>query len=100
MWSFQTNHEPQFKTAQVPNPKIENLFATLPKGAKLDLMVPVTEESSKQYMVIHTHKGLFRYNCLHFVISSTLEILQRAMESVLQGVAIYIYIYTDHIFLT
>ena len=43
-------------------------------------------EASKQYVVISTHKGLFRYNRLPFGVSSAPAIFQRVMESHLQGI--------------
>ena len=51
------------------------------------------DEVSKQYTVINTHKGLFRYRRLPFGITSALAIFQRVMESLLQntpGVIVYI----------
>lgn len=65
------------KLDRYPIPKIEDLFAKLAGGkyfSKLDMsqayqQVPLDEES-KQYVVINTHKGLFRYNRLPFGIAS------------------------------
>ena len=51
------------------------------------------EEDSRKYVVINTHRGLFRYNRLPFGISSAPGIFQRVMESLLsgiQGVVVYI----------
>ena len=52
-----------------PIPKIEDLYATLGEGiefTKLDLSQAYQQleldEESKDYTVINTHKGLFRYN--------------------------------------
>ena len=44
------------------------------------------DEESKQYVVINTHKALFRYTCLPFGISSAPGIFQRVIESVLRGI--------------
>ena len=44
------------------------------------------EETSKQYLTINTHKGLFRYNRLPFGIKTAPSIWQRAMEQTLQGI--------------
>ena len=57
--------------------------------SKLDLahtyqQIPLPEES-KKFVVINTHKGLYRYNCLPFSISSASAIFQRMMEAILQG---------------
>ena len=94
------------KLDQYPIPKIEDPFATLSKGksfTKLDLsqayqQLPL-EEESKQFVVINTTKGLFRYNRLPFGISSAPGIFQRVIENVLKdipGVVAYI----DDILLT
>ena len=56
-----------------PLPKIEDLFTKLSGGkyfSKLDLsqaylQLPL-EDSSKEFVTINTHKGLFRYNRLPF----------------------------------
>ena len=44
------------------------------------------DEESKPYVVINTHKGLFRYNQLPFGVSAAPAIFQRVMESLLQGI--------------
>ena len=64
-------------TEWYPLPRIEDFFANLAGGkhfSKLDLhqayhQMEVTE-ASKKFLTINTHKGLFRYNCLVFGISS------------------------------
>ena len=57
---------------------------------KLDMsqayMQLLLEEESKQYVVINTHCGLFKYHCLPFGISSAPGIFQRTMENLLQGI--------------
>ena len=50
-------------------------------------------ESSRQYVVMNTHKGLFQYTCLPYGVSSAPGIFQQVMENLLQdipGVVIYI----------
>lgn len=42
---------------------------------------------SRKYVIINAHKGLFRYTRLPFGISSAPDIFQKAMESLLQGIA-------------
>ena len=67
------------KVDSYPLPCINDLFASLAGGKlfyKLDLahayqQIPLAEES-KKFVVINTHKGLYRYNRLHFGISSAL----------------------------
>ena len=88
------------KLDKYPIPKIDDLFAQLAGGkrfTKLDMSQAyqqlVLEEDSRKYVVINTHRGLFRYNCLPFGISSAPGIFQRVMESLLsgiQGVVVYI----------
>ena len=66
---------------------IDDLFASLVGGkrfSKLDLahtyqQIPVAEEF-KKFVVINTHKGLYRYNHLPFGISSAPAIFQRMLE--------------------
>ncbi len=80
-----------------PIPKVEDLFVMLEKGekfTKLDLhqayqQLPL-DEDSKKYLVINTHKGLFRYTKLPYDISSAPGIFQQVMENILQGVVSYI----------
>ena len=86
-----------------PIPKIEDLFARLSGGicfSKLDLSQAYQqlelEEDSKQFVVVNTHKGLFRYNRLPFGISSAPGIFQRTMESLLQDIPSVI-VYIDDI---
>ena len=74
-------------------PRIEHIFANLAGGkhfSKLDLrkayhQMEVTEES-KKFLTINTHKGLFHYNRLALVVSSSPAIWQRAKDQVLQGI--------------
>ena len=43
------------------------------------------EDESKEYIVLHTHKGLSRLNRLGFGIASAPAIWQRSMDRLLQG---------------
>ena len=45
------------------------------------------DTESRKYVVINTHKGLFRYTRLPFSISSAPGIFQKDMESLLHGIA-------------
>ena len=51
------------------------------------------------YVVINTHKGLFRYTRLPFGISSAPGIFQRVMENILQGIS-NVTVYLDDILLS
>ncbi|XP_048255362.1 uncharacterized protein K02A2.6-like [Haliotis rufescens] len=80
------------KLDKYPIPKTDDMFATLGGAkfySKLDLSQAYQQvllvEHSKQYVTINTHKGLFRYNCLPFGVSSAPGIFQRIMENTLQG---------------
>ena len=69
---------------------------------KLDLSQAyqqLLEEGSKQFVVINTTKGLFRYNRLPFGILSTPGIFQRVIENVLKGIPAVV-AYIDNILLT
>ena len=88
------------KLEQYPIPQIEDLFTALSGGQYFSTLhisqayqqIELDDES-KQYVVINTHKGLFRYNRLPFGVSSAPAIFQRIMESLLQGmpgVAVYL----------
>ena len=69
---------------------IEDIFSSLTCRiiiSKLDLNLAYLQgpldESSKNYVTVNTHKGLFHYNRLPFGVSSTPSIFQRIMEKML-----------------
>ena len=103
---FKQTVNPVAQLDKYPIPRIEDLFSKLAGGqafTKLDLsqaylQLPL-EDDSKQYVVINTHKGLFRYNRLPYGISSAPGIFQRYMERVLQGIPNVI-VYLDDILVT
>ena len=89
-----------------PLPIVEDIFARLAGGqtfTKLDLSHAYQqvelEEQSKQYLVINTHMGLFRYNRLPFGVAAAPTIFQRLMDSLLQGIPGTI-VYLDDILIT
>ena len=90
---FRVTVNPISKLDRYPIPKTTDLFAKLSKGkffSKLDLshayqQLPLDKES-KRYVVINTHRGLFRYTRLPFGISSAPAIFQRVIEGLLQGI--------------
>ena len=103
---FKQTVNPVSKLDNYPIPKVEDLFSTLAGGkifSKIDLsqayqQLPL-EEESKKYVVINTHKGLFRYTRLPFGISSAPGIFQRVMENILQGIS-NVVVYLDDILLS
>ena len=89
-----------------PIPRIEDLFTAMAGGVsftKLDLshtylQLPL-DDTSRDYLTINTHKGLFEYTRLPFGVSSAPSIFQRTMESILQGIE-HVAIYIDEILVT
>ena len=89
-----------------PIPRIDDIFATLEGGkifTKLDLSQAYQQlkldAESQKYLLINTHKGLFRYTRLPLRISSAPGSFQRAMETLLQGIP-HVTIYIDDILIT
>ena len=85
---------------------MEDLFATLAGGksfTKLDLSQAYQqiqlEETSKNYVVINTNKGLFRFTRLPYGVASAPGLFQRAMENLLQGLP-HVVVYIDDILVT
>ena len=90
---FRMTVNPAAKLHRQPIPRVEDLFATLQGGkkfTKLDLsqayqQLPLHPDSRK-YVVINTHKGLFRYTRLPYGISSAPGIFQKEMDNLLAGI--------------
>ena len=81
---FKVTVNPVSKLHRYPIPKIEDIFATLEGGkifTKLDLSQAYQQlkldAESEKYLVINTHKGLFRYTRLPFGVSSAPEFSRR-----------------------
>ena len=94
------------KLDRYPIPRIEDLFAKLTGGtsfSKLDMSQAyqqvILDEDSRQYAVINTHKGLYRYNRLPFGIASAPGCFQRVMEGLLGGIP-GVVVYLDDILIT
>ena len=104
---FKQTVNPVAKLDKYPIPKVEDLFVKLTEGCtftKIDLsqaylQVPLDEESMK-YVVINTHKGLFK--CVHTIAIwyfSSPGYFQRVMDNILQGIP-GVVVYLDDILIT
>ena len=78
---------PELKVDQYPLPRIDDIFANLVAGekfTKIDLRQAYlqleTEEESKKYVTINTHKGLYQYNRLLSGVASASAIWQRTID--------------------
>ena len=85
---------------------MEDLFAKLTGGkllTKLDMSLAYQqvklEEQSRQYVVINTHKGLFRFNHLPFGVLSAPGIFQQVPESLVSNIP-GVVVYLDDILVT
>lgn len=90
----------QIQCDRYPLPKIEELLSIIGNSkifSKIDLQnaylqVPV-DEKSQDFLVINTHKGLFKYRRLPFGLSSSPGIFQKFISQLLtqiEGVAAYL----------
>lgn len=85
-----------------PVPKVDDLFSNLCGNeyfTKLDLSQAynqlVLDESSRNFTVINTHRGLFKYNRLVYGLSSSPGIFQKFMENLFKDVPDVIIFYDD-----
>ena len=96
---------PALKIHLFPVPAPEDLFSTLAGGTtftKLDLNQAYQQvrldPASRKYCTINTHKGLYQYTRLPFVVASAPALFQEIMEKILQGIPRVVYI--DDILIT
>jgi hypothetical protein len=83
----------QLHVTQYPLTRTTDLFATLTGGQKFSKLdgpdafhqVELTDDS-KMFMVVNTHRGLFRYNVLPMGISSSPAIFQEFMDGLTKGI--------------
>ena len=90
---YKVTINPVIREDKFPLPRVEDIFAKMAGGkrfSKIDLknayLQMEVEDTSKQYLTINTHKGLFQYNRMPFGIKTAPSIWQRAMEQTLQGI--------------
>ena len=103
---FRTTVNPVSKLHRHPIPRVEDLFASLAKGktfSTIDLkqayLQMKVEAQSQKYLVINTHRGLFRYTRLPYGVNAAPGIFQRAMEQMLRDIPGVI-VYMDDILVT
>ena len=103
---YRVTVNPLLVVDQHPLPKPEELFSSLSGGqkfSKIDLshayQQMVLEEDSRKYVVINTHKGLYRYTRLPFGIAPAPALFQRTMDTILQGIP-NVLCYLDDILIT
>ena len=94
------------KLDQYPIPKVEDLFSQLSGGktfTKLHMSQAyqqlLLDEDSQNSIVVNTHKGLFKYRCLPFGVSSAPGIFQRVMDTILKDIP-HVIVYLDDILIT
>ena len=94
------------KLDQYPIPKVEDLFSQLSGGktfTKLDMSQAyqqlLLDEDSQNFVVVNTHKGLFKYKRLPFGVSSAPGIFQRVMDTILKDIP-HVIVYLDDILIT
>ena len=89
---FKVTINPVLEVDQYPLLRPEDIFSILAGGqrfSKLDLVSAyqqlILDESSRQYVTVNTHKGLYRYTRLPFGVASAPAVFQNVMEKVLHG---------------
>ena len=90
---YKVTINPVLKVEQFPLPKPEDLFSTLVGGQKFSKLGLANayqqlkvDPSSRKYLTISTHKGLYQYTRLPFGVASAPAISQHVMERILDGI--------------
>jgi hypothetical protein len=90
---FKSTVNNQLCVKQYPLAHVDDLLESVSGGdtfSKLDgpdaFHQVEVEESCKRYLVVSTHRGLYRYNVLPQGIASSPAIFQELMDSMLQGI--------------
>ena len=91
---YKVTINPHLDVNQYPLPQSEELFAALNEGVhftKLDLSEAYIQieldEESKKFLVINTHKGLYRVNRLSYGVASAPAIFKQTMDQVQPKIA-------------
>ena len=103
---YKVTINPVLQVDQYPVRRVEDLFATLAGGqkfSKLDLshayQQVLLEPTSRKYVTVNTHRGLYQYNRLPFGVASAPAVFQQTMEKILQGLP-RVVVYIDDILVT
>lgn len=90
---FSTTINSVSQTDKYPIPRVEDLYARLAGGktfTKIDMsnayLQVVVSPTSRKYLTINTHRGLFQYTRLPFGVSSAPGIFQRIMDGLLKDI--------------
>ncbi|UYV70537.1 K02A2.6-like [Cordylochernes scorpioides] len=90
---------PYLEDVKYPIPNIDSVLSNF-QGKKLFTKLDLSkannqikmDDNSKKYLVVSTHRGLYKYNRLAFGIKTAFEIFQKTMESFFSGINdVYIY---------
>ncbi|UYV69438.1 K02A2.6-like, partial [Cordylochernes scorpioides] len=100
---FKKSLNPYLEDVKYPIPNIDSVLSNF-QGNKLFTKLDLSkayhqiemDDISKKYLVVSTHKGLYKYNRLAFGIKTASEIFQKTMESFFSGIN-DVYIYFDDI---
>lgn len=89
---FSTGLNDALETYHYPLPTPDSVFATLNGGkyfSKIDFadafLQIVVDESSRKYLTINTHRGLFQFNRLPFGIKIASAIFQQIIDTMIAG---------------
>ncbi|UYV75716.1 K02A2.6-like [Cordylochernes scorpioides] len=100
---FKKSLNPYLEDVKYPIANIDSVLSNFQANklfTKLDLSKAYhqieMDDISKKYLVVSTHKGLYKYNRLAFGIKTASEIFQKTMESFFSGIR-DVYIYFDDI---
>lgn len=89
---YKVTLNPALMIDRYPLPKIDDLLVGL-NGARIFSKIDLSQaynqielDESRQYTVINTHRGLFKYNRLVYGLSSSPGIFQRIMSNLLSNI--------------
>ena len=103
---YKVTINPVLQVDQYPVRRVEDLFTTLAGGQKFSKLAlshayqqVLLEPTSRKYVTVNTHRGLYQYNRLPFGVTSASVVFQQTMEKILQGLP-RIVVYIDDILVT